>query len=288
MLNKYIKFKNFRTKIRPNEKQKIFKIFKNLKNENNQILNSLTISYKNSYNKKLIYKLKKFSEICLIGMGGSILGSKAIHNFLKPKKKKFYFIDSFQKKIQSSKKTLNLIISKSGNTLETIVNVNTLIKKDQTNLFITENKKSYLMQLAQNLKSEVVHHNNFIGGRYSVLSEVGMLPAELMGFKPEKFRRLNLLIKNKKFINNLILNVLNTLTHIKKKKCNSIILNYDERSADLFAWYQQLIAESLGKKGNGIMPTISSMPQDNHSLMQYYLQGSKNNFFTFFFVKDGS
>ena len=61
-------------------------------------------------------------------------------------------------------------------------------------------------------------------------------------------------------------------------------MNYDENSSDLFYWYQQLIAESLGKKNKGLLPIISNMPKDNHSLMQLYLSGPKNNFFTFFFV----
>ena len=72
------------------------------------------------------------------------------------------------------------------------------LKKD-SNIFITENKNNYLYKFAEQLKSEVVHHNNFIGGRYSVLSEVGMLPAELMGLKTSDFKQLNLLIKNKSF-----------------------------------------------------------------------------------------
>ena len=62
------------------------------------------------------------------------------------------------------------------------------------------------------------------------------------------------------------------------------ILNYDEKSDNLFKWYQQLIAESLGKKSRGILPLISSMPKDNHSLMQLYLDGPKKNFYTFFSV----
>ena len=62
-------------------------------------------------------------------------------------------------------------------------------------------------------------------------------------------------------------------------------MNYDECSEDLFKWYQQLVA-SLGKKQNGIMPIISTLPKDNHSLMQLYLDGPKNNFFTFFHVKE--
>ena len=135
------------------------------------------------------------------------------------------------------------------------------------------------------MSAEIIHHNNFIGGRYSVLSEVGMLPAELMGLSERNFRQINNLVKNKKFINSLILNVSSILYFIKKKKFNSIILNYDENSNNLFKWYQQLVAESLGKKGQGILPIISNMPKDNHSLMQLYLDGPKNNFFTFFYTK---
>ena len=69
---------------------------------------------------------------------------------------------------------------------------------------------------------------------------------------------------------------------IKKKKTNSIILNYDHKSDYLFQWYKQLIAESLGKKGKGLLPIISTLPKDNHSLMQYYLDGHQKAFYTFF------
>ena len=115
-----------------------------------------------------------------------------------------------------------------------------------------------------------------------------MLPAELMGLNERKFKQLNNLIKNKKFHQLLTLNVSSTLHLIKQKKFNSVILNYDEKSKNLFKWYQQLQAESLGKNGRGIFPIISTMPKDNHSLMQLYLDGPKNNFFTFFFTKENN
>ena len=286
MLTKNINLKNYKLKKNNNKIKKDLKI---LLKENNEILRSLSAGYKNSYNKKTISKLKKYSCIRLIGMGGSILGAKSIYDFLKHKiKKKFYFNDNLQSKIKYSvkKNYANLIISKSGNTLETISNSNVIIKNNDKNIFITENRKSYLYLLAEKLKAEIVHHNNFIGGRYSVLSEVGMLPAELMGLSVIKFKQLNNLIKNKKFINSLIVNVNNTLFFLKQKKFNSIILNYDESSDSLFKWYQQLVAESLGKNGQGILPVVSSMPKDNHSLMQLYLEGPRNNFFTFFHVKE--
>ncbi len=288
MFSKNIKIKNFRLKNLSSKKKNISELLNNLYKSNNQIISSMKNDYKDNYSKKLLLNFKKIKEVNLIGMGGSILGAKAINNFLKPKSKKFNFIDNYSNLPLKKNKKINLIISKSGNTLETISNSNLFINKSDKNIFITENKKNYLINLAYKLKAEVVYHNNFIGGRYSVLSEVGMLPAQLMGFKPEKFRRFNYLIKDKRFLNTLIENVLNILTLRKKNKSNSIILNYDERSYELFCWYQQLVAESLGKKGNGILPVISVMPRDNHSLMQYYLDGTKNNFFTLFFVKEKS
>ena len=287
MLTKNIKFKNF--KIKKNSK-KIKKDLKNILLNRNAVLDSLSTNYKSSYNKKIILKFKKFSNIRIIGMGGSILGTESIFYFLKNRiKKNLFFFNNLQSKIDtgsSKKKYLNIIVSKSGNTLETISNSNIIIKNQDKNIFITENKNNYLHLLAQKLKTEIVHHNNFIGGRYSVLSEVGMLPAELMGLNSTKFKQLNNLIKNKKFIDALVINVNNSLYFLKKKKFNSIILNYDESSESLFRWYQQLMAESLGKKGNGILPTISLMPKDNHSVMQLYLDGPKNNFFTFFHVSN--
>ena len=288
MLTNNINFKNFKNKI----KIKSHNVKKNLNlllKKKNHILSSLGSQYKNSYDKKILEKYKKNLNFRIIGMGGSTLGAQAIYDFLNKKiNKKFYFSDNLQssKKVHKNTKITNLIISKSGNTIETIVNANILIKKKDTNIFITENKKSYLYFLAEKLKAEIIHHNNYIGGRYSVLSEVGMLPAELMGLNESKFRQLNSLVKKKFFLNNLISNVSSTIFLVKKKKFNSVIMNYDEKSENLFNWYQQLIAESLGKKQKGILPLVSNMPKDNHSVMQLYLDGFTNNFFTFFFVND--
>jgi len=286
MITTGIKLINFK------KKTNSLNIKKNLKlilKEKNQVIESLKTSYQNSFERKKILKYKKASNFRIIGMGGSSLGANAIYDFLKKKiKKNFLFFDNLQTnlKVNNKKKFTNLIISKSGNTVETIVNANILIKKKDQNIFITEKKNSYLYILANKLKAEIIHHNNYIGGRYSVLSEVGMVPSELMGLNSSKFKQLNNLIKNKKFMNNLVLNVESILYFSKKKKFNSVIINYDEESDSLFRWYQQLVAESLGKKKLGILPIISNMPKDNHSVMQLYLDGFQNNFFTFFYVKE--
>ena len=286
ILSKNINFRNF-TKIKKDSilKKKLGQIIYS----NNEILKSLGPNYKYSFSKKIISKLKKnFSTVKLIGIGGSILGTKAIYNFLHKKvKKNFLFIDNLTDKkfsVLNEKKTLNIIVSKSGNTLETILNTNIFVTKKSNNIFITEKKNSFLRNLANQLKNEVIDHNNFIGGRYSVLSEVGMLPVSLMGFNEKKFKQFNNLIKKKNFLENLITNTSNIIHFSKQRRFNSVIINYDESSDDLFKWYQQLVAESLGKNKKGIFPIISTMPKDNHSLMQLYLDGPKKNFFTFFNV----
>ena len=285
MLTTGINFTNFKIK------KKLSAVKKNLTSilkKKNEVLISLSQDYKSSFNKNFLHKYKKSDNYRIIGMGGSTLGAQTIYDFLNNRiKKSFIFTDNLKANPHEDKKKFtNLIISKSGNTIETIVNANILIKRKDKNIFITENKSSYLYHLAEKLKSDIVHHNNYIGGRYSVLSEVGMLPAELMGLKSNNFRQLNSLIKNKKFINALISNVSSTLYFMKKKRFNSVIINYDEKSENLFNWYQQLVAESLGKKNKGLLPIVSNMPKDNHSVMQLYLDGFKNNFFTFFYVNE--
>ena len=160
MFTSGIKFVNFKKKFKA---KKILNLLSNLNNESNQIIESLSNQYVDSFDKNFTNK-KKTSNFRLIGMGGSTLGSQAIYQFLKHKvRKKFDFIDNLQThKYLNKKKYTNLIISKSGNTIETIVNANILLKKKDKNIFITENKKNYLYTLAKELKADLIHHNNFI------------------------------------------------------------------------------------------------------------------------------
>jgi len=286
MLTQNINFYKFGVK-KNYFKTKLF-VKKTLKKySNNNFFQSLSNKYVYSFSKKKILKYKKFNNFNIIGMGGSSLGIEAIYNFLSFKiKKKFNFYNNINLNKFSDKKkikTLNIIISKSGNTLETISNFNAL-KNKKNNLFISEKSNNYLRKLANKLKCEILEHRNYIGGRYSVLSEVGMLPSILMGLKEEKFKNFDNLIKNEKFIEGLIDSVSSTIFFVKNKKFISIVLNYDEQSEELFKWYQQLLAESLGKKSKGLLPIVSTMPKDNHSLMQLYLDGPKNSFYTFFDV----
>jgi glucose-6-phosphate isomerase len=282
-----------------NDKKKIIKVVKNMFLNLDRKKNTLHVLSK-KFDLNLSYsKLKKFKNlksVILIGMGGSILGAKAIYSFLEKKiNKNFIFLDNLdQLKVRKIEKNIDLnkslfiIISKSGNTLETLVNTNLL--KDFINhkntIIITEKKKNLLNTFANNKKILHINHKDFIGGRYSVLSEVGMVPAFLMGLKLNLFRK-NILNFFKSKEKTFLIDSIIKLGHIyKSKKINSIIfLNYAPELNEFMYWCQQLVAESLGKKGKGLLPLISPAPRDHHSLLQLYLEGPKDKLFYIFSSK---
>ena len=143
-----------------------------------------------------------------------------------------------------------------------------------------------MLDIANKYNAEINEHKEFVGGRYSVLSEVGMLPALLMGLNIDKFKNFTKLIKNKKFISCLVHDVACIYTLNNKSIINSIFLSYDSKLQDLCYWYQQLVGESLAKNGEGITPILSPAPRDHHSMMQLYLDGPQKNFYTFFSVHE--
>tara|TARA_Y100000590_G_scaffold30885_1_gene34215 strand:+ start:2399 stop:3607 length:1209 start_codon:yes stop_codon:yes gene_type:complete len=264
-----------------------------LKNSKIPLLNSYEKDYKLDFSTATIKKFSKYNTIVIIGMGGSILGTKAIYSFFKEKiKKKVFFFDNLDsnlnqeyKKIKNIKNSCFILVSKSGNTLETITNLSTIFSKNLlTNklIVITEISDNGLMFLAKKYNAKIIEHKKFIGGRYSVLSETGMFPAALMGLNLNEFKNLKIILKNKNFVSSLIQNVAAIYTLYSKGINNSVIFNYNSNLNNLGYWYQQLVAESLGKKGKGINPILSFGPKDHHSLLQLYLEGPKDKFFTFF------
>ena len=257
---------------------------------------SLSKKFKFNFKNSQLIKFNKYKFITLIGMGGSTLGSEALYSFFENKvKKKFLFLNNLNelkieqiKKKLNSKNTLFIIVSKSGSTLETLINSNLLKKKInyKNTIIITAQKTNLLNKFAKNKKILHINHKNYIGGRYSVLSEVGMIPAYFMGLKIKYFRK-NLLDFFKLEQKSLLINNVIKLAHIyKSRKINSIImLNYSPEINKFLYWCQQLIAESLGKKGNGLMPVVSPAPKDHHSLLQLYLDGPKDKLFYIFSLK---
>jgi len=299
MLNKNNFFKNFffksRAFSRNIEKTKL--AFNSLKSDFKNFEIPLLQSYEKNYvfdfSQQTIKKFSKYKNIIVIGMGGSILGAKSIYSFFKTKiKKEVFFFDNLDSnlylqftKIKNLKNSCFVIISKSGNTLETIANLSIISSKFSLKnklVIITESKNSALNDIANNLNAELIEHKNFIGGRYSALSEAGMFPAALMGLRIKNFKNFKKFINNKNFVSSLIQNVASIYTLNKLRIKNSVILNYNSGLNDLGYWYQQLIGESLGKKNKGINTILSSAPKDHHSVLQLYLDGPKDKFFTFF------
>ncbi len=266
--------------------------------KSNKTLNVLNNKFKFNFTQKDLKKFRKFKTIVLIGMGGSILGAEAINNFLKKKiKKKIYFFDNLDpkkianfKKEKNLKKILFLIISKSGNTIETLSNFLSLniIKKNSKNIIlISEKKNNFLFSLSKRFNLFFIEHNNYVGGRYSVLSEVGIIPAYLMDLDILKLRSCTLkFLKNKKklFLKESSIKLASLLN--SKKINNLIFLNYSPELEKFLFWCQQLIAESLGKKGRGFLPMISNVPKDHHSLLQLYLDGPKDKLFYIFSLEE--
>ena len=276
--------------------KKIREIFNNINNEienPEETLNVLSNSYKFNFSLQDLKKFRKYKSIAIIGMGGSILGAEAIFELFKKKiKKNFYFLDdlnsekilNFKKKKLSS--ILFVVISKSGNTAETISNLfalNLITNKSKNIIIITEKKENLIYSLSKKYNLFYIQHKSHVGGRYSVLSEVGIVPTFLMGLNTKKLRAniSSFLKKSKKqFLKESSIKLACLLK--KKRITNMIFLNYTPELEKFLFWCQQLIAESLGKKETGFLPVISNNPKDHHSLLQLYLDGKKDKIFYIF------
>lgn len=261
-------------------------------------LNVLSRNYIFNFKIKDLKKFKKFKTVAIIGMGGSILGSEAIYSFLKKKVKKnvYFFDDMNQEKILNFKKKINyknvlfFIISKSGNTIETLSNTFFLkiLKKNSKNIIvISEKKNNTLFTLSKKLNLFYIEHNRHIGGRYSVLSEVGLVPAYIMGINIFKLRSKILFFQNKKYKNYLKDSCIKLAYLMNSRKLNNLIfINYSPDLEKFLFWCQQLIAESLGKKRMGFLPLISNNPKDHHSLLQLYIDGPRDKIFNIFSLEE--
>ena len=292
----YIPEKYLKKKTKQKLNKKVSKIISQTKdsiNTSNRTLSVLNSKFKVNFKIQDLKKFKKFKNIAIIGMGGSILGSDAIYNFMKKKIKKnvYFFNDLDGEKILNfknnfaSRSILFIVISKSGNTIETLSNFFSMkiIKKNAKNIIIiSEKKDNALTKLAKTFNLFYIEHKDYIGGRFSVLSEVGLIPAYLMGLNIFKLRN-NLdkyITKKEKFLRDSALKLANLI--YQKKFTNLIFINYFPKLEKFLYWSQQLIAESLGKNGKGFLPVISNTPKDHHSLLQLYIDGPKNNLFYIF------
>ena len=246
----------------------------------------------------LAQKIKKYSQVLLLGVGGSSLGAKTICALNLHCKIEFLesidpqSIDNVLSKIDIEQ-CFFLIVSKSGETVETIcqsliiidklqkINLNSIDFSSRF-LFITANLQSSLAKIAQQISAQIIPHPANIGGRYSVFSVVGILPALIADLDIKKFRR-----GAKKAIEDFISNsqifeaCAIQLELYDRGFCNNVFMPYADILKNFTDWYRQLLAESLGKNGYGSTPINSMGTVDQHSQLQLYLEGKSDKFFTF-------
>jgi len=251
---------------------------------------------------------KSIETIVVLGIGGSSLGAKAIYEFLKPVKtptRKLYFFESTDplnimdllSKIDI-KKSHFLVISKSGTTVETISIFKYLYAQQASSssyTFITD-ENSNLDNFASEIGAKRFYLPTGVGGRFSVLSVVGLLPLALCGVNIKKLLKGASKIKesffNDGYIKELLLN--KAIFYAKYHTTYNIncLFAYSETLRYFSEWYVQLWGESLGKKQQnsafnvGVTPIGLIGPKDQHSFLQLIVEGTRDKSVTFIKIND--
>lgn len=249
---------------------------------------------------------RRFARTCVLGIGGASLGGEMLVRLLGRGAHPIRFSDNIDPTTLAEldgsdwRDTLLLVISKSGNTAETLSQLLTVLpqlerelgsaKLREHILVITEDTSGALHELARELKLEILPHPA-VGGRYSVLSVVGLLPAAIAGVDiaavlhgaramAERCRERDI-ERNPAFFNGAA-----QFLHARRGRRLCVQMVYADRLRVLTRWYRQLWAESLGKRDaqgrmDGLTPIEAHGVTDQHSQLQLYLEGPDDKQFTF-------
>lgn len=260
--------------------------------------------------------LKGAKDVVVLGAGGSSLGAQALAQFagwripgLSPfgtgaKEVRFHFFDNLDPfTLQEALKELNLktsrvlAVSKSGGTPETVLQLLVTIEAMQKAgadpgkciVVLTEpdKGKNAIRQIAARHGMMVLDHDPGVGGRYSVLSNVGMLPAIMFGLDPQALRRgaaevLSPVLQGAPArevapaVGAAAIHAVNAASPLGAV----VMMPYSDRLRLFSAWFAQLWAESLGKQGKGAQPVAAAGPVDQHSQMQLFLDGPNDKLLT--------
>lgn len=256
-------------------------------------------------------KVKDYEYFIILGIGGSALGPRVILESLSPfhnltKKPKVFIYDNVDPttlkhiiEIVDLKRTLINVISKSGSTSETLASFLILWrmirdKKLDVNehfVFTTDPEKGNLRKLAEEYEIPTLEIPKNVGGRYSVLSPVGLLLAEAIGVKSENLLEGAKEISEKAFRENInenpmavLASILYLMDTLKDKKI-VVFFPYADRLKSLSEWFCQLWAESLGKDGRGTTPYPSLGTTDQHSQLQLWMEGPEDKVILFLSVE---
>ena len=257
--------------------------------KNSELLN-LTIKKTESFKQDK----KKF---VVFGTGGSNLGARALINILVDQPDNILFFDNidplfFQSQILKLDfaTTGFIVISKSGTTPETLSQLGTIVnianEKNILNtlynnmMVITEFKDSALFNIAKKNNCLLLEHQDDIGGRYSVFSNVGMVPTIIAGLNVKKIHEGVVKLLDKNDFNNAFKFAQMFKYSVSNNFSSSVLMTYSDGLNYFGKWYLQLWAESIGKQNRGVTALHATGTTDQHSQLQLYLDGPKDKFFT--------
>lgn len=246
---------------------------------------------------------EKFSTLIIIGIGGSSLGGQTLcgtrfYQYFQNSGPNIVFLDNIHYLDFSHhlaplnlNRTAFMVISKSGETLETVTLATYVVnyfKKSQEDLsknfyFITEDSNNPLRNLAKNIGCTSLNHPTNVGGRFSCFTLVSLIPAAICGFDIDKFLDgadsiLQHFLEEEHNEINKGASLL--LLSTRKNVGETVFIPYIQKLSFLPSWYVQLFAESLGKEGKGITPIKAMGSVDQHSVFQLFLDGPNNKSFT--------
>ena len=251
-------------------------------------------------------------QIAIIGIGGSTLGTYAIYNFMKYnkqhsktlKKELFFFESTDPVNLNGTINQLNIedtlfiVISKSGTTIETISifkYLMSIVKIDKSNLLVITEHDSKLNSFASANDINSFEIPKDVGGRFSVLSNVGLVPLYLAGFNIDDLLKGAMKISTSFFEQHELYDHLmkKSRTYYEFKDVYNVnaIFSYSQLLEGFNKWYVQLWGESLGKidinnTNQGLTPIGLLGPVDQHSFLQLIVEGKSDKTLTFIKIKD--
>lgn len=248
-----------------------------------------------------------YSDIVVLGIGGSALGTICLEQSLRKKElPRLHILDNIDPQWISEidqklpyKNTLFLVVTKSGSTPETIAQYFYFRKQTESRglpikehfIFVTDPKKGFLRKKGEEEGITTFDVPENVGGRFSVLTNVGLLPALLLGIDVEALlqgaRDMRDAFLNENFEKNLPFQLAAPqYLHGENGKIMNVLMPYSQHLIRFADWFRQLLAESIGKDGKGLTPINALGVTDQHSQLQLYSDGPNDKFFIFMKVKN--
>ena len=265
-----------------------------------------------------LHRAPPYDTLLVLGIGGSTLGIQALHQALKPWSKgdvRPFFLDNVDPEMTAEvyrqvdlKSALALVITKSGSTAETMAHFLILKEKMESALgkeeakrrivVVTDPEKGDLLAIAKREGYALFKVPSNVGGRFSVLSAVGLLPAALLGMSVKQLlqgaREAYPILTSPRLDKNPAAKSAAVLTQAYRKGASTlVVLPYSSKLSLMADWFRQLWGESLGKSWNqegkkmvwGQTPVVSVGAVDQHSQVQLYMEGPEDKFYVFWRVR---